>query len=653
MRWFWLLVVVLAACRPGAPPTATGGAAEVTAVERPPAPGATGTSAAATAEPRAPTTVSPPATATDVPDRRLTLRLGERTWDVGLRQLGFRPGAGGALELTDGRGLDELLGRIASEVDEPARDARLRIFEDGKVEYTPGKTGRQLDAAVSRARVDRAAVAEAEGVELATKDVKPALDDARMTGARDQLGKILPPGTGPLVRMHAGERHWDFDRAELTQLIALTGHDKPGEPVRVVLDERPTRELLKRIAKAIDQAPQMPRYDWNGGNLKQIREAKVGRALDQESAFEHLSKTLLSGERIIELPVAQRRPAVPEDPRAMGIVELIERGSTPLGGAIPEKRHNVKLAAERLNGVVVPPGATFSFNQEVGPTTLEAGYKWGFGITSGEEGIKTVPSVAGGICQVATTLFQPVFWAGYVLEERYWHLYWIPSYTSRDVVGLDVTVDEPSGLDFRWTNPTESHVLVQAVADDEKITFALYGKKPKWSVKVDPAKITNRVPPDTKPQYEEEPTLAWGRTVVVEAAREGFDAEVTRRVIAEGEEPRVLTLKSSYQPSRNVTVIGTAGKPASASVEDTIARLSRPAATVAPAKPGATPSGANRPAPTATRKPGEPAPSATPAPAATKPSTGAAATPRPGVLVPATATPARPVLAPAKPTARP
>jgi vancomycin resistance protein YoaR len=651
MRWFWLLLVVLAACRPGAAATGTSVAGDVATVE--PAPGATGASAGATAEPRAPTTVSSPPTATDVPDRRLTLRLGERTWDVGLRQLGFRPGVGGALELVDGRGLDELLGRIAGEVEQPARDARLRILEDGKVEYTPGKTGVQLDAELSRARVDRAAVAGAAGVELATRDVKPALDDARLAAARDQLGKILPPGTGPLVRMHASERQWEFDRAELTQLIALTGHDKPGEPVRVVLDDWQTKELLKRIGKAIDQAPQMPRYDWNGGNLKQIRAAKVGRALDQESAFDHLSKALLSGERVIELPVAQRRPTAPEDPKAMGIVELIERGSTPLGGAIPEKKHNVKLAAERLNGVVVPPGGTFSFNQEVGPTTLEAGYKWGFGITSGDEGIKTVPSVAGGICQVATTLFQPVFWAGYVLEERYWHLYWIPSYTSRDVVGLDVTVDEPSGLDFRWTNPTDSYVLVQALADDEKITFALYGKKPKWSVKVDPAKITNRVPPDTKPQYEEEPTLAWGRTVVVEAARDGFDAEVTRRVVADGEEPRVLTLKSSYQPSRNVTVIGTAGKPASASVEETIARLSRPAATVAPAKPGATPSGANRPAPTATRKPGEPAPSATPAPAATKPSTGAAATPRPGVLVPATATPARPVLAPAKPTARP
>jgi vancomycin resistance protein YoaR len=155
---------------------------------------------------------------------------------------------------------------------------------------------------------------------------------------------------------------------------------------------------------------------------------------------------------------------------------------------------NVRLAAERLNGTVVPPGATFSFNREVGPTTLDAGFRWGFGIVGGDGGARTVPSVAGGICQVATTLFQPVFWAGYRVEERYARLYWIPSYISRGVVGLDVTVDEEAGLDFKWTNTTGDPVLIQSSADDERVTLALYGKRPSWTVRVDPAVTANRRP---------------------------------------------------------------------------------------------------------------------------------------------------------------
>src|SRR5262249_36259192 len=158
-------------------------------------------------------------------------------------------------------------------------------------------------------------------------------------------------------------------------------------------------------------------------------------------------------------------------------------------------------------------------------------------------------------CQVATTLFQPVFWAGYQLEERYWHLYWIPAYTSRGVVGLDVTVDSDAGLDFKWTNTTSNYILIQADADDEKVYFGLYGKKPAWSVKVDDAVITNRMPPDTRPLAQPEATLPWGRTLMVETARDGFDAEVIRHVTpSDGGKTRDLDLRSTYQPAHTVTL---------------------------------------------------------------------------------------------------
>ncbi|MBM2811188.1 MAG: binding 4 protein [Chloroflexi bacterium] len=249
----------------------------------------------------------------------------------------------------------------------------------------------------------------------------------------------------------------------------------------------------------------------------------------------------------------------------------------PFSGSIPEKVWNIRLAAERLNGVVVPPGGVFSFNNEVGRTTLESGFKWGYGIASGQDGVHTIPSVAGGICQVATTLFHPVFWAGYPLEERYWHLYWIPAYTSRGVVGLDVTVDEDSNLDFKWINPTDDYVLIQTSTDSDTIYVSLYGKKPAWKVETLAPVMANRVPPDPKPMAEAEPTLPWGRTVAVQAARDGFDVTVTRRVIPAGDgEPRTLNLRSRYAPAQTLTLVGTAGIPAGASVEEALGRILDP-----------------------------------------------------------------------------
>jgi hypothetical protein len=305
------------------------------------------------------------------------------------------------------------------------------------------------------------------------------------------------------------------------------------------------------------------------------------------------------------------------------------------------------LAAQRLNGVVVAPGATFSFNDAVGPTTIDAGFQWGFGIESGDNGPRTVPSVAGGICQVATTLFQPVFWSGYQLEERYWHLYWIPAYTSRGVVGLDVTVDGDSGIDFKWTNPTKDYVLIQADTDDANIYFGLYGKKPSWKVQVDDAVITNRLPPDPKPIAQPEPSLPWGRTLLVETARDGFDAQVVRRVIpADGSKPRELSLKSTYQPAHTVTLVGTAGKPASASVDDVIQRVldaQKPAeAKPSPTAPAAAPTpGASTSSTPQTQS--QPQATAAPKPAAPTPTTAAtqsnpAPTPRPTVKPPAATT---------------
>ncbi len=102
---------------------------------------------------------------------------------------------------------------------------------------------------------------------------------------------------------------------------------------------------------------------------------------------------------------------------------------------------------------LIPPHSTFSFNDAIGGTaTLDDGYQMGYGIVIKGGEILTVPSVAGGICQVATTVFQAAFWAGMPIETRSWHLYWIPRYGngSGGLTGLDATVDPDFGLDFEF-----------------------------------------------------------------------------------------------------------------------------------------------------------------------------------------------------------
>jgi vancomycin resistance protein YoaR len=542
---------------------------------------------------------------------------------------------------TDRAALDGSLASMAYQIERAPTDARLSLSTAGAIQASPAQNGLAVDVAGSRDQLTAALNSGIQSVELVTSSPPPAIPDQQLQTAHEQLDSLLGPTAEPLTASFA-DKTWRLERADLLKLVSLSGGTKPGQPAVVKIDDAALHTWAAKVAKDVDQAVQDARFSFNGGNLKVLKPSSQGRSLDQEAAVQSVHAALLSGERAVVLPVAVVEPSVSSDnPQALGITEVIDRGSTAFAGSIPEKKANIKLAAQRLNGVVVAPRATFSFNKEVGPTTIASGFQWGFGITTGDNGPKTVPSVAGGICQVATTLFQPVFWSGYPLEERYWHLYWIPAYTSRGVVGLDVTVDGDAGLDFKWTNPTKDYVLIQADTDDEHIYFGLYGKKPNWKVQVDDAIVSNRVPPDPKPIAQEEPTLPWGRTLTVETARDGFDAEVIRHVIpTDGGKSRDLDLKSTYQPAHTVTLVGSGGKPANANIDEALQRVldaQKPATPSPTAVPGATPDTAAKQL-TPSPAPQTPQPQATAAPA-TKP---AAPTATPAVRQPAPTATAKP-----------
>jgi vancomycin resistance protein YoaR len=559
--------------------------------------------------------------------------------------------------MTDRTALENSLGNMAHQIERPPTDAHLNVAANGAVQAGGAQDGLSVDIAASRDKVAAALNGDSRSVDLVIASVPPSIPDGQLQIARDQLVSLIAPDAQPFT-VTFGDKSWQLERDDLVKLVSVTGGTSPGQPAVVKIDDVPLRAWADRLSKEINQTVQDARFNFNGGNLKVQQPSRQGRTLDEDAMVEAVHTAMLSGQHSVELPVAVVEPSVSsDDPQSLGITELIDRGSTSFAGSVPEKKHNIQLAAQRLNGVVVAPGATFSFNDEVGPTTIDAGFQWGFGIAAGDDGPKTVPSVAGGICQVATTLFQPVFWSGYQLEERYWHLYWIPAYTSRGVVGLDVTVDSDSGVDFQWTNTTKDYILIQADTDDANVYFGLYGKKPNWKVQVDDAVISNRVPPDPKPTAEEEPTMPWGKTVLVETARDGFDAEVVRHVIPpDGGKPRDLDLKSTYQPARTVTLVGSAGKPAGASINDAIQHVLD---AQKPAEPKPTASAAVAAPPVATASAAASQTAATPAATAqavvplnqpTGPTNQPAPTKVPAAKPPATAVPAA---KPAAPTATP
>lgn len=238
--------------------------------------------------------------------------------------------------------------------------------------------------------------------------------------------------------------------------------------------------------------------------------------------------------------------------------DMLSRAVTSYAGSPPPRGHNIRLAASMLNGIWVAPGGILSFNQEVGPTTPEAGFQHGYGV-----GLKDgrVDPVAGGVTQVASTLFQAVYWSGLEIVERWSHMHWDQRYGEPPAgsLGLDAAIEDPT-IDFKFRNTSGYWIRIQAEAGDTAVAFTIYGLDPGWQVNSGEPVVTNVLIKSEELERHEDPDLAVGEEFHISRAENGFDLKIVREVI--GKDGRVLQndhLVSRYLPARNIVLVGTQG----------------------------------------------------------------------------------------------
>ncbi|MBI2953957.1 MAG: VanW family protein [Chloroflexi bacterium] len=451
------------------------------------------------------------------------------------------------------------LSRLARQIDQPTLDARVIVQPDLQVRISPSQAGRKLNDTATANAIEQAFVAiSALSVNLVVDETRPKIVDASAQEPKATAEKML---AAPLVLSY-DDRNWPIERKEIQAMITFAQQDDGFGKAKLVpsLDDEKLKAFINKVAVEIDRKPMNARFDYSRAKLTVIRDSEDGLKVDVGAAVEAVKSQVATDQRTVTLPVDTIKPSVSaEDAGTLAAVfkDKIEEATTSYAGSIPERLHNVELAAKRLHGVVVSPGEIFSFNEELGSATIEAGFRTAWGIILREGNMQTVPSEAGGICQVSTTLFQAIFWAGYQIEERYWHLYWIPRYgvPPKGLTGLDSTVDAPY-VDLKFKNNTSSPILIQTRTDGKNVTFSLYGQKPTWIVKVDPPFIEDEVKASTETVKEEDPTQPVGWSLWVEEAHDGFKSTIVRTV-TDGSDVRTLRLISVFRPSRNVIRVGT------------------------------------------------------------------------------------------------
>ena len=206
----------------------------------------------------------------------------------------------------------------------------------------------------------------------------------------------------------------------------------PGEP-KLVVDEDVLADRISGVAYNFNRPAADARFRMVNGKPTRVSAGIDGIKVDINKSLDLALKSIDSyqgGDRLqVELQVAVTKPKITDaDIASIDTPDLLGKGVTSFQGSSPERAWNVTFGAKKIDGALVPPGGVFSTVDTIGELTLDAGFKMGYMIVSDGDSLTTVPAEAGGICQVATTLFQASFWSGLQMVERNWHSYWIGSY---------------------------------------------------------------------------------------------------------------------------------------------------------------------------------------------------------------------------------
>ena len=179
------------------------------------------------------------------------------------------------------------------------------------------------------------------------------------------------------------------------------------------------------------------------------------------------------------------------------------------------RNNNLMLAAEKINGTIVNPGETFSYNQTVGQRTIAAGFKEAKAYANG----KVVLDVGGGVCQLSSTLYNSALFSNLEIIERRSH-YFKTSYLP---AGRDATVSWGS-VDFKFKNNREYPIKIVAIAQDGVVKVDIYGIKQEddYDVAIE-SQETSIIPVETI--YEEDKSLEEGEQVTVQNGENGCTSE--------------------------------------------------------------------------------------------------------------------------------
>jgi len=319
-----------------------------------------------------------------------------------------------------------------------------------------------------------------------------------------------------IVRLKWSELGVEIDPDEMKRASGnVDALAKSGSlPVRVDRDQ--AIKALTQLKAKTDRAPSNAYLDLEA---RTVNNDTPGQSLDLWGSIPRIAAAARQNAATLELATI----AVPASVTKAGLG--IDDISSVLGHYLTkfpvtdrDRNFNLKLAASKLNGVVLKPNEEWSFNATVGERSQRMGYKVAHVITAGE----MVDGLAGGTCQISTTLFGAAFFGGIDIVKTTNHSR--PSaYTP---LGFDATVVWPD-TDLKLKNPYEFPVVIRYVVANGEAKVEILGKKRPYDKIVFERKIIEESPFPTEERLDEEMPL--DQTSIDQGGFNGYKLERFRR----------------------------------------------------------------------------------------------------------------------------
>lgn len=476
--------------------------------------------------------------------------------------------------------LSSLIDDINSSLGSPVENYDLDIEEDG-ISVKEGTDGYLLDNAEFEAQLSDVLLVDEASLRSFVADIKqtPYVIDADMAASTKAAIEACVPGSIELI---SDEKAISFDHDTLMSWVdtrptevdgtwylepylnpttaskdvleAVNVHDL-GNDVTVTFDvaedDRVTVDTSKDVALPnIDGALQT----LDGQLFDSYRTTGEPAASDESIS---IGITMSEGKSQFSL----------EEALSYGLVTKISSFTTQYANtsSTVNRTHNIHLVSDTLNNTVArADGGTWSFLDHAGPMEESDGYREAGVIVAGQMD----QGVGGGVCQVATTVFNAVYEAGLDIDERHNHTLYTSSYPA----GLDAAVSYP-GLDFIWSNPLSSDVLLVTSYTDSSVTVTLIGIDPEYEVETQTGEWQDGKEHST--EYVMDENLREGASYVKTAPTDGRKITVTRivrdkdggylgadyffsvyspvnRIIAYGEGSNLSDIKAKYAENEDV-----------------------------------------------------------------------------------------------------